>query len=238
MPIAGFQAVIWDESYRIAAQNSLPRTQTTTKIWSGRDVNVYDFEFPSLRGDSSQVDGGVRPKYQFHLEIEHVVFPAEGDYPNESNLVWERETFAIAESRDSAKIEEKPGFYVEPRLKEEMIKCLKDVLYIDPLTARVLPFSEIDRYKVGKRISRHPLHDAYIGDEWKKRSADFYEKTEPGALVPELDDPSDSEVPASLSASKDVPIPHVQRVYTMPLEKLEETWRKAAENRRHHRRKE
>ena len=68
--------VIWDDAELSAMQSSQHRRRAPVRLWSGRDAQVYDFEFPTQCTDSSLLDGSVRPKYQFHLEVERVVLPA------------------------------------------------------------------------------------------------------------------------------------------------------------------
>ncbi len=141
-PISGFKAVILDERRLAAEQKSSSETRGTVKIWSGRAINVYDFEFPTQRNDSMQVDGNTDPKYQFYLEVDHAVFPANRRWPFRPKLMWERETFAVAAKKDSARMEEKPGYRVEPEQRDQIMKSLRDTFYVDPNKARVLPVSE------------------------------------------------------------------------------------------------
>ena len=82
-PIAGFAAVIFD-AVQLAAIQQIPRGhRSSVTIWSGCAVEVYDFEFPTQRPDSSFVDGAVTPKYQFYYEVDWVAFPAGGDLPGD-----------------------------------------------------------------------------------------------------------------------------------------------------------
>jgi len=223
-PIDGFEAVIFDHIRLAALQNGSNSVHPRVTIWSGHHVNVFDFEFPTARTDSLQVDNGIQPRYQFHLEVERVIFPADGPLPTQPRLIWNRETFAVAESRDSAKFQSKPGFYVEPKLRDEMLKCLREV-FLTPLDkARVLPFSEMDRAKVGKRVSRHPLHDTFIGYETKQVREGFYGKSPLGALVADIDSPEENlRVPKAMLATADQLL-RVQKVFTMPFADLFELW--------------
>jgi hypothetical protein len=234
-PIAGFEAVILDELRLTGLQNSTRTARPPIQIWSGRDVQVYDFEFPTSRTDSSQVDGAIRPKYQFHLEVERVILPADGGGTEAAAFLWERETFAVAARKDSARLEEKPGYYVEPQLEAEILKCLTSVLFVALKDARVLPCSQMDHAKLGKRVSEHPLHDTYISPESKESRSDFYEKSCSGALVAEIDEPQDTrKAPDLLRAS--APVPRVQRVFTAPIADLLELWKDTAHRFNIHRR--
>lgn len=234
-PIAGFEAVIFDEMRLAGLRNSTRAARPPVRIWTGRDVQVYDFEFPTSRTDSSQVDGAIRPKYQFHLEVERVILPADGGGTDAAIFLWERETFAVAARKDSARIAEKPGYYVEPQLEAEILKCLTSVLFINPNEARVLPCSQMDHAKLGKRVSDHPLHDTYISPESKQSRSDFYDKSGSGALVAEIDEPQGkSKAPDLLRASDSVP--RVQRVFTTPIADLLELWQDTARRFNTHRR--
>ena len=84
-PVAGFAAVILDESQLLAMGQNRKALRSSVAIWSKRPVETYDFEFPTNRTDSSQVDAGVTPKYQFHLEVERDIFPADGIRPDAQN---------------------------------------------------------------------------------------------------------------------------------------------------------
>jgi hypothetical protein len=223
-PMAGFEAVIFDEHQLAAVQQSARAAPSSVTIWSGRPVEAYDFEFPTHRPDSSQVDGGVTPKYQFHLEVEHVAFPADEDRPENPEMVWGRESFAVAESKDSAKPEEIPGYPVTSELEAAIRQCLTETLLIDPEEAKVLPVSSYDEAKVGKRISRHPLRETFINPKEERNRAEFYRKVEPGLLVADLDGLGVASDQQKLPASANEPIRRLQRVFTTPLARLEALW--------------
>lgn len=232
-PVAGFEAVIWDDAELGAMQNSQHRRRPPVRLWSGRDAQVYDFEFPTQHTDSSQLDGSVRPKYQFHLEVERVVLPATAaSFDKPPDFVWTAESFSVAASKDSARMEESPGYFVEPERERKILTFMEDVLLVEPQQAKVLPYSNPDRLKVGKRVSTHPLHETFLGPEWKEKKLrdEYYQRTEPGALVAELDEVSHArllEEQASVSGNDD-PIPRLQRVFTAPVDRLAETWRETA----------
>ncbi|HYW96924.1 MAG TPA: hypothetical protein VE870_15115 [Bacteroidales bacterium] len=234
-PIAGFEAIIFDVDQLSSLGQSLKASRSSVAIWSNRTVQIYDLEFPTQRTDSSQVDAGKTPRYQFYLEVEQVVFPAEGDWPDNPNMVWARESFAVAKTKNSARYEEIPGYHVPAEVETEILKCLKEVLLVDPnqMKTKVLPVSSYDRAKVGKRVSAHPLHETYIGSDLIKRRDEFYLNVSPGFLVAEIDDPHQSEGkdrrPETLEELKQ-PVERVQRVFTTPLDELEKNWMAAARN--------
>src|SRR5207253_1987127 len=164
---------------------------------------------------SSQVDGAVVPRYQFYLEVEHVVFPEDGERPTEPEMVWGRESFAVAKSKESARYEEIPGYEVPADQQTEILRCMVETLLIDPNSAKVLPVSQFDKTKVGKRVTAHPLHETFVGKAAKDHREDFYSKSEPGSLVADLDDQADRERgqhPAE-------PVERVQRVFTAPVQR-------------------
>jgi hypothetical protein len=228
-PVAGFEAVIWDDAELMAQQSSQPGRRSPVRLWSGREVQVYDFEFPTAHVDSSHVDGTVRPKYQFHLEVERVVMPSTGDFSKLSEFVWSPESFSVAASREATRVEETPGYYVEPERERQIMACLTDVLFVEPNEAKVLPYSNADRLRVGKRISTHPLHETFLGPEWKDKKLrdEYYQRSEPGALVAELDEKTHAESSLQYDEVEEV-LPRLQRVFTTPIERLAESWRETA----------
>jgi hypothetical protein len=227
-PVAGFKAVLFDEAQLAATSQSKVGTRSAVTIWSGRSAELFDFEFPTTKLDSSQVDGNIVPKYQFHLEVETVVFPADAERPDNPEMVWTRESFAVAKSRDSARYEEVPGYDVPPQLESEIMDCLTHVLLIEPEKARVLPVSEYDRAKVGKRISAHPLHETFLGCRPAATRDEFYGKVEHGGLVADLDDARESTGTRGRGGLFDEPVSRVQRVFTTPLDQLEAAWHSIA----------
>src|SRR5438552_352897 len=92
----------------IRPSGTLTPRRSLVRLWSGRDVQVYDFEFPTQFVDSSQIDGPVRPRYQFHLEVERVVLPSTGSSAKLPDYLWSPESFSVAASRDAARFEESP----------------------------------------------------------------------------------------------------------------------------------
>jgi hypothetical protein len=228
-PVKGFEAIILDTTLLASRKAKTKGARVPVRIWSGRDVNVFDFQFPSPTDDSVVVDNGVTPKYRFHLEVERVVFPADGPQPPDPKLVWPRETFAVADNKKSARYQDKPGFYVEPKLRDAMLRYMHEVLLIKPDQAKVLPFSEVDDATLGKRISQHPLHETYIGKDYKERSKDFYSKAPLGALVADLAEPPEPIEPQPSLVRTDEPLSRVQKVFTMLFSDLFEVWENIAQ---------
>ena len=130
-PVAGFEAVIWDDAELNAIRSSKHGRRPSVYLWSGREAQVYDFEFPTQYADSSQIDGSVQPKYQFHLEVEQVVLPADAAFGKQPDYIWTAESFSVAASRDSARMEESPGYFVEPDHERKILAYLENVLFVD-----------------------------------------------------------------------------------------------------------
>jgi hypothetical protein len=227
-PVAGFRAVIFDESQLAAMHQSAKTPRSVVPLWSGRTAELYDFEFPTPRLDSSQVDGTITPKYQFHFEVEHVAFSAEGNHPEAPEMVWGRETFAVAESKNSVKREEIDGYYVPPDMVQAILGCLEETLFLEPEAMKVRPVSEYKREKVGKRFSFHPLHDTFIGEDCRRQREEFYSRADPDFLTAELDEPPDAERPQRQLALPEEPVHRIQRVFTTPLSTLEALWTETA----------
>ncbi len=230
-PVEGFEAVIFEEAKLAARLGAIQPSAGCTSIWSGRNVATYDFEFPTQRSSSSEVDQGVVPKYRFHLEVERVVFPSDGELPPSPRFVWERETFAVAESRKAARVHEKPGFRVEPQICEDMLNCLKTIFLASPTDAKVLPYCGPDNATLGKRVSNHPLHDTFIGQESRLRRSSFHSKAPLGLLVASVDG-SDSleQIQEDLFGSIEPTLPSVLKVFTMPFDDLFTLWSENAKN--------
>jgi hypothetical protein len=95
-----------------------------------------------------------------------------------------------------------------------------------------LPYSSADRLKLGKRISMHPLHEAFLGQELneKKLRDEYYQRTEPGALVADLDAVSESRRRVNEKGDRHTndPLARLQRVFTAPIDRLVKAWSEAA----------
>ena len=144
-------------------------------------------------------------------------------------MLWTPESFAVAKSKDDAKLERVEGYYVPPDLRTQILIFLTEELMIDRDQAKVWPVSEYDRGKEGKRISKHPLHDTFIGPDAEQRRDAFYEKVKRGSLVAEIDEPREvRQRIADKQKQIAEPIERVQKVFTMKLDALENEWRSIA----------
>lgn len=223
-PISGFEAVLWDENHQTGLLKGLDDGVTRTTLTENQDVEFYDLEFPSTKTDSSVVDGGVDPKYQFYLEIEKVIFPREGKQPNAPHYVWDRNSLAIAEKKDDAKLEKPPGFLVHENRRNEMKRCLSGVFGVDLAKAKVLPYSGQQSDRLGKKMVDHPLHDTFLRRE-DRQNGDFYSKAP--ALVPEIDYERVAQQRQKKFSGRESGAPVIeraQRVFTMDLDELLEIW--------------
>ena len=233
-PVAGFEAVIFDEQQLAAMRESRSAARSSVAIWSNRPVEVYDFEFPTGRTDSSQVDAASRPSISstlrssgsFSRRWRSAGFPRR---PLDARIICGRKV------KESAKCEAIPGYHVPPELEAEIMQCLTETLFVNPKKAKVLSASFFDQAKIGKRVSLHPLHETYIGPREKERRNDFYAGAEPGMLVAELDAAATAEDERRKSKrliEEPEPLERIQRVYTTPREQLQEIRAKVAEHAR------
>ena len=227
-PIAGFRGVILDRQQLAATKQSRHSPRLSLPIWSGRPVECYDFEFPTPHADSSQVDAGVTPMYQFHLKVEAIAFPADRERPATAEFVWSRESFAVADSRKSARYQRMDGYPVSEGLRQTILRSLVETLQIDLDEAKVLPISEYDQARLGKRISSHALHETFLGERSKRRRDEYYQRARPGMLVAELDEQVSAEDMMSRGGRRPEALPRVQRDFTMPLDELAEIWAETA----------
>ena len=102
-------------------------------------------------------------------------------------------------------------------------------LLINRDQAKVWPVSEYDRGKEGKRISKHPLHDTFIGPGAEQQREAFYDKAKRGALVAEIDESrSLAQIHITQKKRMSEAIERVQRVLTMKLASLESEWTEIA----------
>jgi hypothetical protein len=225
--IARFSAVLFDNAQFSALQSSPRIPPSSMKLWSGREVEYYDLQFPTNLVTSAQADGSVQPSDQFRLEVVNVVLPAEGQHGDASNMLWTRDTFAVAASEKAAPVSRIRGYGVPAELQHRILTCLQHDLGVDVSRARTLPRNEdeIDWVKEGMRLSNHPLHETFIGPGGRNPNEPYYLYAAWGSLVADLDEPAEQNVQRNLLLDG---IERVQRVFTMPWDKLERQWREAA----------
>lgn len=230
-PISGFSAVIWDQTQHHAIASGRAGDPKTVRTKRGKEVKVFDFEFPLTSNDSQTFDGPVNPKYQFYLEVDQVVFPRDGDIPEKPGYVWIRSSLAMAESRSDAKTEGLPGFQVDEELRDRMIEILRDEFGVNRKNAKVLPFSGEVSKRLGKKVVDHPLHDTFLDETHLGSEDEFYSDARSGELVPEIDNDRITKRRQKIEAKQGLfplPIGRTQRVFTMSLENLLETWEETA----------
>lgn len=230
--IAGFRAVIYDDAQLKRKQENQSCRPSSVRIWSGRDVEIFDFELKQQRTDSAQINGNVKPKYQFHLQVDHVIFPAELDIPNDAEMAWWPASFAVAKSANDAKLEQIRGYYVPRDLRTEILNYLcEKLLLLDRRDARNLPIP-VEGYNAateGKRRSNHPLHDTYINQAARNTPEEFYARAKRGSLVAEIGT-TRGTMPSQGKQQQLFldPIKRVQVVVTDILETLECVWKSIA----------
>lgn len=235
-PIGGFKATILDEHQLNAERQRGSARARTMRMWNGLSVEVFDFLYPANHSDCAAVDSGVDAKYQFHFDVEAVVLPADAEMRGRPSHVWQRETLAFAETRKDARYEDVPGYEVPAEQEEEILRCLTEKLHVNPRDAKVLPVSNCNWDRIGKRFAYHPLHDSYFSPELKERRAEFYKSGRTEIIIPELDPPesrdfktsqpkpTDKTAPKLLFQPEPNPIRRVLRVFTSPIQDLERVW--------------
>ena len=224
-PIQGFAAVIFDEDELASRAEQESEQRSSVSLWSGRNVEVYDFEFPAPHPGCEQVDRGVEPNHRYLLEVDSIVMPADGVIPPDAEMCWTADSLAMAKSKTSTKVEKSPGYYVDSETEQAMVHCLEELLLVDLEQAKVRPYSDVDRAKIGKRVSQHPLHETFLGSQLTEpghRDA-YYAEAKESAFIAELDAGDDESLD-----SKDE-LKRLQRVYTSPVAELRQGWRKHAE---------
>ncbi len=100
---------------------------------------------------------------------------------------------------------------------------LRETLLIDPPQAKVLPYSDADNAKLGRRVSSHPLHETFLGSQLKissERDA-YYRESKRGRLLANLDYGDDDSDTSEM-------LPRVQRLFAAPVKNLLEDWRERA----------
>ena len=221
-PIAGFAGVVFDEAELNAKTRKRTSRRSPVLIRTGRDVGVYDFEFPSPSQDCAAIDLGIDPNYRFLLEVEAVVMPLDRAVEGNVEHAWSPDSFTVAKSKDDARLEKSPGYHVDVAREQAIFESMREVLLVEPSEAKVLPYSAEPNLKQGKRISKHPLHETYLGAQLSNISArdEYYRGAKQERLSAELD-PVDE-------ANLDKPIERLQRVYTAPVKDLLEEWRQTA----------
>ena len=132
---------MFDESELSGRTRNRKERRDLVAIRSGRNVSVYDFEFPSRSQDCAAIDRGIVPNYRFLLEIEAVVMPVDREYERRSELAWSPDSFTVAKNRKETRLEESPGYYVDAERERAILECLQEVLLVDTDSARVLPYS-------------------------------------------------------------------------------------------------
>ena len=158
-PIEGFGAAIFG--------------QQSLTLWSGREVQAFEFEFQRGSTTSQGFDslvGSPTPKYRFHLEVLNIVFPAlsrdwmsptlsaESEHVHE----WLPDSFAVANKRKDFTFVGIDGYLVTPDEQESITTCFKDQFGVTESEATVWPTTECDQDTLGNFVCSHPLHETYL----------------------------------------------------------------------------
>ncbi len=223
--IEGFSGFLWDKDELQRQRKQRFQTREPNKIWSGRLVDFYDFEFPTPHTSSLTADSGPRPMYQFLLEVDGVILPAGGQLPEKPRRLWHQRSLALVKDRNDAKVERVNGYGVTSELYEQIMESLVNEFKVSPSFAKNLPVADYRSPKEGRRITRHPIHEAFIGPEARKNPDEFYRETKRGDFIADLESlPAESD----LFGKELEAIDRVQRLFTIPLNKLDQVWNDAA----------
>ena len=141
-------------------------------IWSGRLVQVFDFEFQKGDTTAEQFDQGLEPAtMRFHLDIEEIVFPIDmQNYPNLGETAqkfarWDRQSFAVAKRDSDLKYVSLAGYFVDPETEKEIAECYSDKFGISKDMAKVWPTSKTHDTTGGNFEVTHPLHETFLKPE-------------------------------------------------------------------------
>lgn len=175
--------------------------------------------------DASRWTGGIEPNHRYLLEVDSVVMPADGVIPLDAEMCWTADSLAMAKSKTSTRVEKSPGYYVDAETEQAMVHCLEETLLVDLEQAKVKPYSDVDRAKIGKRVSQHPLHETFLGSQLTEPSHRdaYYAEANKSAFIAELD------LGADESFDLKDELKRLQRVFTSPVAELRQGWRKHAE---------
>jgi hypothetical protein len=224
-PISGFSAVLLDQRQLQAAIENKVDKQSPILLRSGLQVEAFDFDFPAPSRDARVIDGGAKPNYQFHLEVDRVVLPEERAKDASRGTashpwVWSPESLTVAD-KEKGSIVKSPGFLVDGQTEEAMLQCLREVFQVNPDLARVRPYSQAKDPRVGLRISDHPLHDLLIGLN-RETPDQFYDKVKGrvGRIVPARKDEG------NVDAREGTRLLRVTRVFARKLDQLLQEWRR------------
>jgi hypothetical protein len=219
-PIAGFRVVIWDHKQRNAVREGrASKRRDPVVLPSGMRVDVFDMitSVAESEADSAVFDDGATPRYRFHLEIDSVVCPVDAGVSPGTRMLWSAESLAVSDKR-IVKMISSPGFEVDPHTDHSMRSCFENLFGVDLRKARVLPYSDWEEPRAGRRVAKHLLHGTFIDDSKKQSARAFYMPSRVGDLVAEVD----------YSEDRKSRLERVQQVYTTPVEQLRERWTRIA----------
>lgn len=160
-PMAGFGAALYDDAQLRITRGNWLGPRSSVQIWSGRDVQFFDFELRQQPSDSAQIDKNVRPNYQFYLAVDRIIFPVDRASPDDTEI-WTPQSFAVSETKRPSPFRQVRGYPLPRELRSEILTYLKEELHVDTRKAKNLPIEEYDRGKSGRLISHHPLHETFI----------------------------------------------------------------------------
>ena len=163
------------------------------------------------------------------LEVDSVIFPTDQEPPDDAKMMWIPESFAVAKSQDDARLERVEGYHVPQDVRAAIMLCLTEDLMVDRNHAENLPVAECNLAREGKRFSRHPLHDTFLGKRQHGLQDEDYAKIRRGSLVAEIDQATEGMPPRKQQRRfiADM-IPRIQMAFTSKQKDLEREWTSTA----------
>lgn len=165
---------------------------TNIRIWTDRQVQVFDFEFQKGNTTAEQFDlGRPTPQIRFHLDIEEIIFPADmsnhpqlGEIANEFGR-WDRSSFAVARQKKDFKFVKLDGYLVSEDQEREIAACLAAEFGITKGVSKVWPTSHVDKLMEGNFEAIHPIHETFLNAKSLQRTGEI--EPDERLIVPKLE---------------------------------------------------
>ena len=209
--IAGFNFVIWDPvQHGAVASGRPPGRPQGTRTRSGTVFDYFTLDLHPARQTSQGIDGPtVEPLYQHYLVIEDVIVPDwfDGDEPGPR---WRPPDMAFSDSK-TVSPQRLPGYQVlDADRRRRVAQCLEE-LGADPRRSKAWPANGQRTGLEGRKVSRHPLHEAFFDEESGGRVAAMAAESDFEALLP---------APPPVTDGGPKRVPRVQRLYAEGTETL------------------
>lgn len=158
----GFKGVLCDHEQHASCKAG-PWAQPRRSVWTERGLKVeyFDFDMVVERTSASEVNEGIEPLYQFHLEVDEVILPRDRFPDLRGYPVWDRGTLAMAQKRTKG-MHRDSGYIVSESDAARILRCLRDDFGVDFDKAKALPRSLQADPRVGLRIATHPVNHTFL----------------------------------------------------------------------------